>query len=476
MSVPRVSKGGSRPPWRVALRTIWCILLVLHALGMIGYWWRKWPHGFPLTHPRFWVNEALPWVLSAGCVLVVIIAWLRRNTLFRIGILVMPVTYATVAISSLVIFPVSSTSDLRELWRLPWPFAWGFWLPLLGFAVVLAVMAVLAKGRARYPWGAVAAAVAVGIGLGTLFTWSQRAREPGTLPWSKLLPSPPETLQPIPPAQTSLAADMTIDAENAEVAIRRGALELKVRPILTFFSRSPDSCWTALAPLRLRQRRHRPLVSAGRHKGDSYFEYGGAEPALMCVKDRQAGEPLEIEAWTKLPAPVFSHLNHLCRVTVQGYHRLSMSFSPCPQQRIEMSPHSHPDYCIAQGFAYLDASGGFHWAKGSRQEKGPFRHLASGRLERGEPLTVMLHDEARPVFRILVRDWSSQLSTRLSPTAGWGVPANAITAFVEPKRYGSPADISFQLAATGVGSGYDSVGHTAGTYRSRIRIEPVVEP
>ena len=47
------------------LRVVWCAVLTSHVWMMIAYWWPTRPHGFPLTHRKFWVNEALPWILSA---------------------------------------------------------------------------------------------------------------------------------------------------------------------------------------------------------------------------------------------------------------------------------------------------------------------------------------------------------------------------------------------------------------------------
>ena len=59
-------------------------------------------------------------------------------------------------------------------------------------------------------------------------------------------------------------------------------------------------------------------------------------------------------------------------------------------------------------------------------EKGLFHPLASGRLDRGQPLTITILDRDQPVASLTLLDWSSQASTELSPTAGWGLPQNAI--------------------------------------------------
>ena len=119
----------------------------------------------------------------------------------------------------------------------------------------------------------------------------------------------------------------------------------------------------------------------------------------------------------------------------------------------------------------MDAHDTFHVVEARSAEKGPFRSLASGKLKRGEPLGITLHDRGKPVARVTLDDWSAQVSTELSPTAGYGVPQNAITFMLSGASPTSPAFISLELAGTGIGRGYDSVGHAPGVYRNRVCIE-----
>ena len=72
-------------------------------------------------------------------------------------------------------------------------------------------------------------------------------------------------------------------------------------------------------------------------------------------------------------------------------------------------------------------------------------------------------------MRVVLADWSAQADTTLSPTAGWGVPVNAIEFSLAGDAPSSPASIFVTLAATSVGRGWDCVGHRPGTYRNRIR-------
>jgi hypothetical protein len=166
-------------------------------------------------------------------------------------------------------------------------------------------------------------------------------------------------------------------------------------------------------------------------------------------------------------------LNTYCELGLYGHKALSISFSPCPDQRIEVTyfqyPVGRPQRC-----AYVDAGGTFRVVEAASGEKGPFKPLASGPLARGEPLTITLYDADVPLCRITLEDWSAQAGTDLSPTAGWGLPVNVI----EFSRYGeapsSPVGISVTLAGTSVGRGWDSVAHAAGTYRNRMRVEALL--
>jgi hypothetical protein len=90
-----------------------------------------------------------------------------------------------------------------------------------------------------------------------------------------------------------------------------------------------------------------------------------------------------------------------------------------------------------------------------------------------ESLVITLFDDDRAVGLVTLEDWSAQAGTALSPTAGWGMPVNAIEFSLAGNAPSSPASIFVTLSGTSVGRGWDSVGHAAGTYRNRIRIEPL---
>jgi hypothetical protein len=156
---------------------------------------------------------------------------------------------------------------------------------------------------------------------------------------------------------------------------------------------------------------------------------------------------------------------------VRGHERLGVAFSPCPEVVVEVKPADYPTGRPMR-LAYLGADGSFRVVEATTGEKGPFRTLATGPLRRGEPLGVTLYDGETPAAKIVLEDWSAQAATQLSPTAGWGLPVNAIEFVREGDAPGSLAVFYVTLAGTSVGRGWDSVGHGEGMYRNRIRIEP----
>lgn len=185
---------------------------------------------------------------------------------------------------------------------------------------------------------------------------------------------------------------------------------------------------------------------------------------------------IELEAISHLPRRVDSHLNTYCQLTIAGHRRLAVSFSPCPEARIEIKPIGYPVGAPAR-IAFIDANEGFHIVEATSGEKGPYTALAGGRLKRGEALTITFYDDDRPIGYLVLDDWASQVSTAPSPTAGWGLPQNAIEFSLSDDAPASAANLFITLASTSVGRGWDSVGHAPGVYRSRVifRLDPVMD-
>jgi hypothetical protein len=90
-------------------------------------------------------------------------------------------------------------------------------------------------------------------------------------------------------------------------------------------------------------------------------------------------------------------------------------------------------------------------------------------------LTITVWDGDQAAYRLTMIDWSGQAGTALSPTAGWGVPVNAIEFGLLEGSGGKTANVWMTLAGTSVGRGWDSVGHAAGVYRNRLKIERMAD-
>lgn len=189
----------------------------------------------------------------------------------------------------------------------------------------------------------------------------------------------------------------------------------------------------------------------------------------LSVRDSPDAGSITLDAISQLDEPVFSHLNQWCQFQLAGHRDLEVIFSTSPEQNIAVT---HFDYPIGDPsrFAYFDG-GALKVCEAASGEKGPFKTLAEGKIARGNPLTMTLVDQGVKILRVTMLDWTAQASTALSPTAGWGVCENAIEFSRDTTDKSSTALFFVSLAGTSVGRGWDSVGHVAGTYRNRMKIE-----
>jgi hypothetical protein len=209
----------------------------------------------------------------------------------------------------------------------------------------------------------------------------------------------------------------------------------------------------------------RRLTGINHSGANLLIEYADEGKSLVRINAMQAPQLVEIDARSVLDRTVWSHLNTFTMFALVGRGPFSLVFSPCPNQPLKAQAFgwSNP----AQ-FAYLDAENRFHVVEARAAEKGPFRHLASGRLDPNSPLTITFLEAEVPIFRVSLKDWANQASRQLSPTAGWGLPENSI-------EFGTVAPNSMQvyvsLAATSVGRGFDTVGHSRGVYLNRLIVE-----
>ena len=463
-SIAHVANSMVRPHGSISAveRLFWLSMLVGHLIAAALWWWLE-PGGFPWGHPRFWSNRVLPclavlWGLAA-------LASLHREDQRSLLILLaaMPAAWLAAAVTARLVFPIT--------------FAW-LWLAPLGIALAMATFLTgIGRRVTPNPTGAFLTVFGVGIAIGCAAVVGERPPPPGTHTLLADLSDggePGAVFSRTAPATIDLGSETRVYTSEGSLNVRLAPLALTVTPLLRFIDRSTDACWTILARPDVREGpepKLRGVRSPDDHTWVVTYDFPGQGAATLRLAHDPRRKSIFIDAATRLDRPVFSHLNSFCDLEVRGHRRLALQFSPCGGKRIEVLRFDYPFGRPAR-FAYVDEARRFRVVEASSGEKGPFRILAEGRLERSSPLEITLWDEDRAIGSVALLDWSAQASTQLSPTAGWGVPENAIEFSLSGNEPTSPASLFITLAATSVGRGWDSVGHAAGTYRNRILIEP----
>jgi hypothetical protein len=448
----------------------WLMFLLGQGLLAMAWWWLS-PRGFGPGHPRFWLNQvAAPAVAIAAFAT---LAALRREIWgpLRLLLAAWPAGCAGMAIALRWLFPVT-------MMRL--------WLLTLGLAIAMA-LATVRPWRMGTTGGIRRRAIAfvvVGSALaGAALAAALRPPAARTHPMDPA-PSTEDAARTsgssrIQPGSIPLEDGAMIQTSDGSLMARLAPLTISVQPLLTFLSRSPDGAPVVLIPAAERagpEPRFRDGWRLGDRSWRLAYDVPGQGPAsLRAGKEPETGA-IVLEAASRLDRPVFSHLNAFCDVEVRGHRRLALEFSPCPGALIEVRHSGYPFGRPAR-FAFVAADRTFRVVEASSGEKEPFRTLARGRLEPEQGLTITFHDKDRAIARLALDDFAAQADTTLSPTAGWGVPVNAIEFSLADDAASSPASIFVTLAGTSIGRGWDCVGHRAGTYRNRIRLEAVgLEP
>ncbi len=401
-----------------------------HAIAA-SFAWHFLAGGFAPAHPRFWANEVLPIaVIVVG--LAFVLALCRR----ALGV-------ATAAWT----FIAALDAGMAPAWKLVFPIT-GSRPAMMASVLAMVVLAGTWLSLRRAPRTPMAIAGVLGLAVGVAIPWTQRGRDPATHP---------AALQDLGHSDGSAPAPLPtwIELAPARAALRlHTAAEIDLEPLLTFESRSPDRGWTPFADRTAPPRR---FIGASR---DAYFY----DDAMLRVSGDEA--TLHVDARTVVPAAVYAHLDAFTAIRIRGHHHLFIAFSPAPNQKIEVTYAEYPTGRPSR-LAYL-TSGELHVVEATSGEKGPFHELARGAIS--GPLGMTLFDDDQPIADLVFADFTAQASTELSPTAGWGVPQNAIEFSLTADHLDAPISIFLALAATSVGRGWDSVGHAPGTYRNRIEI------
>lgn len=436
-----------RPAGRVFLS----VFLIGHFAGAFAWWWLS-PKGFPWWHSRFWLNSVLPWtVISIAAVGVYALA--KRRPLWAGNILLMFSTaWLSGSLTGGVLFPTS----LQGLWQLGLLIACGglacSWLPLRCQTVNLWSRFLLTLLCLLSGWFSI---------------WAQLPDLASTRPANIAPPDSGSLPSSDSDRMLKLGSGSRFAPQQAGLLLSGGSVQIQCYPLLQFDRISPDGFWSLLAP---RNKNRRAILA--KHElapGDHLYSY--SDNSLVRLVHGNTDCTIECDAWTRVGTDTYAHLNSYCVLVLSGHKELALEFSSCPGKKIEVLPADYPTGRPAR-FAYMASTGELHVVEATSGEKGPFHQLAIGRLRRGETLGISFYDSKQQVATLTLEDWTEQLSTELSPTAGWGVPQNAI----EFRRVGeskrSAVEIHITLAATSVGRGFETVGHVAGVYRNRLRFLP----
>jgi len=432
------------------LRSLLMVLvLVLHALVAVRM--LRWlPQGFPMEQLLFWSNLVVPGLVVGACI--VALALLRSRPRLAAALLwgLAGAWGAGGAVAS-VFFPKSLT------------LAW------VGGVAVAGMLGALAWPDWRRAWGRVGGLLLLGAVLGTVAVLAQRAPRSSTRPANVELPRVDSGWAGGAPSWTSPTERLRVSPTEGRVWAECGGLKLRLDPLLTFISRSPDRAWSNLAPARTNEV-PRQLSALRWTSQNVEMVYRDDGTSVLQVVD--TGEVLHIDAFTLLRQSVFSHLNTYLALEIEGQPQLAVEFSAVPGKPVELRPAEYPTGLPARA-AYLTAENMLRVVEASSGEKGPFQLLMEGKLE--GPLTVTLHDAKGPACQIELADWAAQVSTAPSPTAGWGLPQNAIEFQRMGKDATSPGRISFTLAGTSLGRGWNTVGHGPGAYANKVVLRPLRE-
>ncbi|MEO6950728.1 MAG: hypothetical protein ABI321_02865 [Polyangia bacterium] len=335
-------------------QALWLILVACHGAAAATWWWMM-AGGFPSSSSEYWVNEVAPIVIVLLCAAALLPPQRLRAAVFPALTGVLPLFWMALALAARLTFPRS----VGISWNVTFFASLG--LAVMWFREV--------RPRLAPAWLLPCLALPV-MWAGWSFPATQRAPEPSTHPAGAALAELPKA--PPPPEVVKLGKSVQLHPREGRVVLRRDRIVLTVDPLLTFLDRTPDRAWVDLAlPDDARPTKRRLLQGHGDRKGWT-LEYADEDRSLLGVTPRDDG--VLIEAASQLAKPVFAHLDTYAEVTLRGHTKLSVSFSPAPEARIEL-----PAFGAATRFAYVDAARVFHVAEATKLDKGPFHELARGR-------------------------------------------------------------------------------------------------
>jgi hypothetical protein len=450
--------------WARLIHVGWTVVLTLHAVGAAAWWWLT-PGGFPLSHPRFWVNRVFPLIIFLAAI-TARLAPRRFKSIesLRIAILAgFPMLWIVASTSSVIKFP----DTFAELWLIP-----------AALGMLFAVMWQSERRRCGQPMGWFGTIILpMAYLIGAAFPPSQHAPPPSVRPlqdYSQVAPRSGPPPRNTPSALTPQPGTR-VDLTRGVVTVAHGNIVMGIEPILTFHDSSPDGCWSLLGTRQGYPTPRRFLGQSNRTGQTPTYAFSDQQTMSSLRVDPIDSNSAWIFAVTAVNGINWSHLNTFTELSIAGHKQLFIEFSPCPGERIEVRKSDYPFGRPAR-FAYFDDNDRFHVVEAKNAEKGPFTKLATGPMHRTQPLTITFYDVQTPVLSVTLDDWAMQCSTELSPTAGWGVPMNSIEFSLNADAANSAASVFITLAATSVGRGYDTVGHSQGNYHNRVLVKRLGAP
>ena len=314
----------------VALRIVWGLIFLVLAAAAFG-WWLHMPRGFPLSHPRFWMNPVLSLVAMHLCALGILA--LRRNRLVFSQLLMcaIPAAIFGAGLSWVIFFSKS------QPWR---PF--NLFLLLGMLLIFLERFTTRRLGVRKLSRWARAATFIVAFAIGGFIPWSQRGPDPTTLPLNAAMPVvDQEDLATIPPALI-LSDDFIVLPSSGQISVKCGEATVEIDPFLQFKDFSPDRCWTIFSGYPWMVDKEAPLVAMTQDDEaillNHQYRYNRGLLAfpldhMLRITTPRPDRELTFEAFTDVTEPVYSHLNLFCMLVVSPRGKLSVAFSPCPDDR-----------------------------------------------------------------------------------------------------------------------------------------------
>src|SRR5262249_1186133 len=149
----------------------------------------------------------------------------------------------------------------------------------------------------------------------------------------------------MPPGVLQLGPEATIQTYDGSLMARFERLTIRVRPLLTFLSGSPDGAPVVLVPAEERAGPE-PRFRDGWRDGDRAwrleYQFPGQGPAMLRAGIEPTTGTIALEAACRLDRAVYSHLNGFCDLEVGGHRRLALEFSPCAGELVEVRHFGYP--------------------------------------------------------------------------------------------------------------------------------------